>query len=447
MKNIIRNLIIIFLIINLTGCSLPTAPTNLIKPPLADASNLELKRTIEKFLPFNARLTMPTSLERSAKTFYLKDLTQNGQEEIIAFYKIDNSFSLGILVLAKDSNDKWNQMQLIEHYGDDINLVKFIDITGDDKPELLVGLEGGSSLDNQLFIYSFTANKYREIANISYSNFTYGDIDGDGLPEIVINKNTRQKDIPITVLEVYKHSGEGLDLIYNIDFDGYAGEILLGQAKSAIKGIFNEVYLGAHSAATHLIVREGGEFVEVFAQNPDIEMGFKPYPLPSKDVNDDGIIEMGIHKAPANTEHLAMVEIPWVEEWYQWDGEDGLIWLSQVYADYDNSFQWHIPADWLNKYTLTRENSENSSLVEFYDLTEHGHLVFSLLAIDTESWEAEKERLEHKDSDYLLLGENKLLAKIYIAIMPEPKTCRCLKPLNIDLGEIKAGFRMLNEFS
>lgn len=447
MKNIIRNVIIIFLIINLTGCSLPTAPTNLIKPPLADASNLELKRTIERFLPLNARLTMPTSLEKGAQAFYLIDLTQNGQEEIVAFYKIDNSFSLGVLVLTKDANDKWNEMQLIEHYGDDIKLVKFIDITGDNKAELLVGLGSGTSLDNQLFIYSFISNKYTEIANISYSNFTYGDIDGDDLPEIVINKNTRQKDIPITVLEVYKYSGEGLDLIYNIDFDGYAGEVLMGPAKSDTVGIFNEVYLGAHSAATHLIVRDGAEFVAVFGEKPDMEMGFKPYPLPSKDINNDGIIEMGIHQAPPRTGHLAMVEIPWVEEWYQWDGEDGLIWLSQVYADYDNSFQWHIPTTWQGQYTLTRENSENSSKVEFYDLTKHRHLLFSLLAIDTEVWETEKECLVHKDSDYLLLGENKLLAKMYIAIMPEAKTCKCLMPLDIDPEEIKAGFRMLNEFS
>lgn len=444
MKNIGLYFIISLLIINLTGCSLPTAPSNLIKPPIADEENIELKKNIERFLSPNARLTIPFSQEKTTQAFFLADVTGDGKEEVIAFYKIDNSFSLGVLILTKDQDNKWREIGRAEEYGEDIDLVKLLDITGDKLPELLVGFSSGSSLDKQLFIYSFTPNKMQEIANLPYSNLTTGNIKGENLPEIVISKNERRNDIPNTVVEVYEYKEENLTLFYATEFEGYPGELLIGQASPNVRGLFVEVYLGAHSAASYLLAYIEGQLVSVLAEdNEDIPCAFKPYPLPAKDVNGDGIIEIGIHQAPPGSEKLAMVEIPWVESWYKWDGESGIEWVCEVYADYGLGYEWRIPVEWQGKYTLTRENKEKSSRVEFYDLTNHQHRLFTLLSIETELWEAEAKRLEQKGNIYELLGENQLLGKVYVAILPEPRTCRCFLPITITLEEIEKRFEVI----
>ncbi|HZJ84319.1 MAG TPA: hypothetical protein VFD02_02080 [Syntrophomonadaceae bacterium] len=445
MKKISRKIVIILMMISLVGCSLPTAPSNLIKPPAEDEANMELKRIVDDFLPPEARLTIPKGKGEDNRAILLDDVTGDGREEIIAFFKTSD-FGLGFIILAADDKG-WQELSLVEEYGEEIDLVELTDITGDKKPELLVGFTSGSSLDNRLFMYSFSADGLKELATLPYSTFTLGDINGDKLVEIVVSKNERINDIPTTLVEIYKYGNGCLDLFHTSKFEGYPGELLVGQANRDTVGLFVEVYLGAHSAASYLLAYLEGELIPVLTEEyEDISYDFKPYPLPAQDANGDGIIEIGVHHAPPGSDGLAMVEIPWLENWYQWDGKNGLKWVSEVYADYGYGYKWEVPESWRGNYTLTRENSEESSLVEFYDLTKHQHKLFTFWCMETDLWENEKDRLELEDRTYAVLAENQLLDKVYVAILPEPKTCRCFLPMSVNLDEIKQGFALLTNY-
>ncbi len=431
------------------GCSLPTAPSNLISPPQANEADIKLKQDIEKLLPREARLTIPATQAGNSQTFFELDINGDGVDEVMAFYKLGNDgFQLGFMVLTPTAKGGWRELSRVDEYATDINLVEFVDIDGNGITEIMVGwAEGSYDLSNKLVIYSWTGNDLAALEPIPYRTMTSGDIDGDGRSEIAISKEKRVDDIPSVVVEIYKYKTGGFTINYTIEYEGcYPGELLIGKANEDTQGIFIETYLGAHSAATHLLVYSDGELQEAWAgDDADLITAFKPYPLPSKDVNGDGIIEVGVHKAPSGTFHLAMVEIPWVENWYRFDGDKGLEWVSEIYGDYGNNFAWKIPTEWLDKYTITREYSERKSRVDFYDLAEHSHKLFTLLSIEKELWEAESKYLEAKGHEYKILGENDLLNLVYIAIMPEPYTCQCLKPISISSEEVQAHFSIADE--
>lgn len=446
MKRIGPNLIIILMIISLTGCSLPTAPSNLIKPPYEDEASIKLKQTIENLLPAEARLTIPASQNGNSKAFFEVDINEDDSKEIIAFYKLGNEgFRHGFMVLTLDNNESWVEIGRVDEYAEDIAYVDFTDLTGDNLPELLVGWSGGGSgLNNELAIFTFNNKELVQLNSIAYSHLTIGDLDGDSLAEIAISKHERMQDIPNAVVEVYKYENHSFNLAYMEEFEAsYPGELIIGKASKENKGLFVETYLGAHSAASYLFIYKDEKLVNILKGERDyFSHTFKPYPLPSKDVNGDGIIEIGIHREPPGSEDLPMVEIPWVENWYQWDGEDGLEWVVEIYADYGLGYEWIIPSNWRDKYSLTRENTEEISRVEFYDLNKHKHKIFTLLVIDTELWNEEENQFIKEEKEYRVLEENQLLGKLYVGILPEPKTCRCLMPITISLEQISAQFRI-----
>jgi hypothetical protein len=206
---------------------------------------------------------------------------------------------------------------------------------------------------------------------------------------------------------------------YETEFEngGYPEQVLIGAAAKGLQGIFVDMGVGAHSAVTKLLIRENGEFKNIFN---DVQT-FKAYSLPSKDINNDGIVEIGMLIAPPETEESAMAGIPWVNNWYQWDGESGLM-LEPVREDYSNYFegyQFIIPENWRSKYTINKEADENSAVesVHFTYLAAEKKKaeLLALYHLPKEEWQKQEPKWQNNNETYVVLGENSrnmLVAKL-----------------------------------
>ena len=60
---------------------------------------------------------------------------------------------------------------------------------------------------------------------------------------------------------------------------------------------------------------------------------------------------------PPGWEKEAMAGIPWIFQYYNWDGEAGLTYVLERYLDNTRGFYIDIPKGWSGKYTLEKTDT------------------------------------------------------------------------------------------
>lgn len=66
----------------------------------------------------------------------------------------------------------------------------------------------------------------------------------------------------------------------------------------------------------------------------------------------DGIIEIPLLRSPLGYEGSSMAETEWITTWYKWDGNSGLIFNSESYANGRLGFEFHFPFRWKQNITV-----------------------------------------------------------------------------------------------
>ncbi|SFG94326.1 Repeat domain-containing protein [Desulfotomaculum arcticum] len=126
-----------------SGCSmLPSPESTIMAPQLAGAQTLDsdpLKTVVQKFLPSGAKLETPKN-PGGTKSIQQRDLDGDGKAELLATYRVgQNPGELGAVLLQEQQN-KWQKVwELNEALGIALDHASFADITGDGRPELLLG--------------------------------------------------------------------------------------------------------------------------------------------------------------------------------------------------------------------------------------------------------------------------------------------------------------------
>ncbi|WP_026074556.1 hypothetical protein [Brevibacillus massiliensis] len=388
------------------GCGMSALPDNLVKAPRLAQTQQAVTEAVMQALPEGAKLTVPSRpLPMSAVN--MKDLNGDGQDDAVAFYKKESSeFELGILVLENEAG-KWKQIANVEALGRELDYADFQDVTGDNLPELLVGLSGGAGLNSEISVYSLTGDHLKQIWRQKYSEIAVGDLTGDDRPEIAVLLHDHDK--LESKLKLYGYRDGEIKPVSELDMDGGINgfdQALIGSASPTVKGLFVDMGVGAHSAFTSLVIMKDGKLTDVFGKT---EYGgdktFKPYMLHSEDVNGDGIVEIGIQSQPVGSEELPMVEVPWINSWYQWDGSDGLKLVEEDYADYDVGFGFTIPAKWRDAYTV--EKVQSGVRFSYIGLSpERPAELLSLKWYSREDWKKQEETLKKKQVRYTVLGDN-----------------------------------------
>ncbi len=435
----------------LMGCRLPVLPAPLVKAPKLQINQAELLQAIQPFLPEGARLTIPIR-PQSNSAVWLADLDGDGTNDgAIAFYKkTDTNMELGVLVLEKDG-DRWQLRDHLKEMGRDFDYALFADISGDRLPELLLGCSGGkgttAGMNSDLTIYSSQSGKLVGGKRIPYADMATGNLNGDQRLDIAVMRRSESQTY-MTIVTVFHYEDAGIRETAQFELDGYPASLTVGEATKARQGLFADLGMGAHSARTVLLIPENGLWQRIFddLRSPT----FKAYPLPSLDANHDGIIEIGKQVAPPGTEKLAMVQIPWYEEWFQWDGKVGLQSVMFSYSDYLDRYRLVIPSAWQQQVTAERKDSSGLRVIDFFYLgpaKERLAPLLTLRAVPKGSWPAEEQGYQSGGQRYLVLGENG--DKVVVALLPaEPTQLTSAqfeeyRRLRLSEEQLKAGFTIL----
>lgn len=317
---------------------------------------------------------------------------------------------------------------------------------------MLIGVKGYGR-HKQLRVYKLEGNKYTQLCELDYDSFSAGDLDGDGRLEIASVMRI-DKEIPYVKLQVRSLSGNlykvGLEMA--LEDGSYPDNVVIGAASEDKQAIFVDLGIGAHSGLTEIIIKENGKYTSTLScdKGDELHHAFKPYPLLSKDINNDGIIEIGIQSMPPETDNLPMAAIPWINDWYRWNGNDGLIQkpVLQEYSNYGEGFRFIIPDNWSGKFTIENKTDEISDVksVHFVYLgtDKMKAELLALHIIPKEDWLRQEQLFQNNSRAYLLFGENS--KNMLVAELPRDysklseKSLKEYKEMLLDQENIKRRF-------
>ncbi|CAJ1004376.1 MULTISPECIES: VCBS repeat-containing protein [Bacillales] len=404
-----------------SACGLNDTPNALMRAPLADANQQSINQTVMQFLPPGSQLTVPLHPEE-ASAVNLQDLTGDGNPDLIAFYKTEKTdYEIGVLVLSQKEG-KWKKTASLTGIGSELDYVQFVDVTGDNVPEMLIGWGGGEGLNKELSIYSWQQEQMRELLKQSYAAMAVGDLTGDKKAELALISHDHDK--LTSKAEVYGIKDGQLDKLAELPLEGGVNgyeQATIGKATPTQSAIFVDAGIGAHSGMTELLVWQDGKLVRPLTKaDGDISMTFKPYVLPSEDINNDGIVEIGIHTQPPGTDDLAMVEIPWIASYYQWDGAAGLRHVEDHYQSYGIGTDFLIPARWKDKYTIEVDRDSANPPVRLLYYGQGGKekaTLLTLQAVPQKDWTKVEASLKEKQTPYIVLTEQG--QQVVVAIQPQ----------------------------
>lgn len=405
-KLIIIGIMMIFLV---TGCTYVKPPEALIRKPRSTIEN-ETHNIISEFLGADKTLTLAVN-QRNEEAVRRVDIDGDEEYELLVLYReideIYRSFQdLGILILKK-KGEKWHEINRISAGANNFDLVECVDITGDNKPEIFIGTDNEDGINKNLTIYSYSDGYFRNIYYSSYRSLGIGDLNENGLSELIIFDKKLESDVKYVKAISYSH-GDIVTLdeyvIYN---NSYYSNMIVGRASKDKIGIFIDYDSGTYNGYTDLVVMKNNKLIQVLS-DIRIRYGqiFKNYTAGSRDINNDGVIEMGFMGKIATSEDYADYYIPYIHKWYQWNGKNDMALVKKEYYNYRLGYKISIPLEWGENFAILEKSDEEK--VEFYSLDIARKLdkqIFSIKSFKREEWEEEKSNLN--EGTYIVLKQDR----------------------------------------
>lgn len=434
-KIITRISLIIFMITFLMGCG-----ADMVKPkaPKLPGVQEEIREELKRILRSDAKLTNVINGENK-NAVQLIDLDNDGEEEVVIFYIIENDPDpLRVLVLKKEDG-KWIEKDEIKGVGYGVDRVYYEDVTGDGNREIIIGWQLTDWMNKGVGVYQWDGKNIKEIFVESYEEMTLYDFDGDGKTEIFLVKLDR--DEFKSSGELFKYGFNDMKLLSTTELDGGVNghtNVVAGKVSENKNGVIIDSGLGAHSGLTELLVYEGNAFKNIFSDLEDNGI-LNPYMVVSGDYDEDGILEIPILREPMGYEGVAMAYISWITVWNKWDGKDGLYPIAEAYYNYSDGYYFKFPAKWDKKVTIDVSNEDlGNSKVVFSYLRNPKSKKRPLFAINTFSLKQWKELGKYHSEKYIEIQRN--IDKVYVVNIIDDSFKMALNE-----EEIKQNFFLLEE--
>lgn len=337
------------------GCGKTNDVTSLLETPKAyGEEQIRVETVIKEYLPVDAQyVTAKDDLPK--QSIFTEDINQDGAEEIFVLYR-DLKDNQQIRLLMLQESEGSYQKRFDE--GLSINSLltfQISDLTGNGNKAILIG---GSNSDtdtlNQLFIYDYDFSKLMKKVDRTYEWMDVWDYDGDKRPEILLLDGEAGKE---QRAELVKYQKGQLATISNLTLnpDVSFENIVPGNLLGGERALYADGGIGAHSMLTQIITYDGTKLIKI-GDDQDHTL-FKAYPAFSRDINQDGIIEVAGLYIPKGYEDAAFAEIPFISTYmdYGIDGSTQLI--EERYEDHGQHFFIKIPKEWNGKVTVKKSES------------------------------------------------------------------------------------------
>ncbi|WMJ80483.1 VCBS repeat-containing protein [Clostridium sp. MB40-C1] len=416
-----------------SGCSVMRSPVELIGKPKVTSKKIKEDYILSEILSKEETLTLALS-QKEMESIRSVDLDKDGKDELIVLFKENKEVFRGEnkygIIILKQLNGKWHEINRIYQKAYGVDLVECKDVTGDKKPDIIVGWNMNKEDEKLLNVYSWSEGYFHFVYKDVYKEIGIDDLDSDGKNELILLKKVAKTDA-ISV-EVFKYFNEKINNVdkFIIRNKNYYNTMKIGNVINNNKGIFIDFDMGTLLSYTDLLVMKNNKLVDVFKnESLDKPKTLKRSFIKSKDVNNDGIVEIGLTEKlsyPVKDEKtyhsINKNKLPVINGWYQWNGKEGIDLVLREYCNYDLGYKIIIPEKWGNEFTISVSYEENSEVnkVEFFSLDSKQGIenhIFSIESMSKNQWNNSKDML--KEKKYIVLKDDE--NNVILSVLPDNK--------------------------
>lgn len=374
------------LLLVLSGCNFMMDPKLLMKTPELSSEKETLRSVI------NAELKGAEIRPRDAadiSSIRVVDLNKDGVMEAVVFYETPLEKVKVHGMILENRDDTWVPKVRFDGEGQVLESFELKDVTGSGEINIVAGFSSGEKQPQKgLIVYSYTGTSVERILELPYNYFIIDDLNDDGKLDITVVSLKKDQYTTVTTYQ-YDESFQELD---KLELDNAVGgyyNVVHGNITADKRGIILDAISGELSGYSIIIVMEDGKLVDLI---PDQSSTLKDYQIMSGDVNDDGILEIGMLETPKGWEYIAFDDIPWLFSYYQWDPNKGLTFVMQQYMDLAGRFYFNLPKEWWGKVTIDIKSIKDEH-IKFVDIDTNATLAeirfFSLAEWEQvqEDWE------------------------------------------------------------
>ena len=329
----------------LVGCQKVPRQDNTLTKPIDDVAALE------EFLPAGAELLTPKKAEKK-QSIYMEDLNKDGNQEAFLLYRNPNGNRQVHMMFLVNENGAWQKKADMETGFIDVDTFDLADLDSNGTQEVILGCGmSDSGHDNQLYIYELQNGTLDQKADLSYDTLQISDFNDDQIPDLMV---LSKKENEMRTAGLYSYAEGRIKPISEIELDpeGTLENVALGTLADGKKALFADSGIGAHSMLTEIIVYENGNLKKVGDPSDSILM--KPYPLYSRDINGDGIVEVGGMYSPKGYEDAAMADIPFLSTYKDYYSDGSFQTVEERYSDSGRHFYVTIPTELHENVTIKR---------------------------------------------------------------------------------------------
>ncbi|MEE3497568.1 MAG: VCBS repeat-containing protein [Ruminococcus bromii] len=429
------------LLMSASGCDFTDfGSENMLRPPKSMGDEAEIEQLIADTAKGDYTLKYPKSGNyRSA--IVMTDLDGDGTSEAIAFYREKgNTTSIHMLVMY-DDDGSWKLSSDFVTETTDIDCVDFANVDGNGALEIFVGYATYSPNVNFLSCYSYGGGTTQAItAGQNYSAFYCGDLNSDGMDEVVtLSLYSTENEARASMLS-YDAEKKSMFAKATVPMDPNVVKyknVTICDLDNKTKGIVVDGSFASEEINTQVIYynNELSLLRNPLFKDKTKNLTQRTIPVICADINNDQLYEIPVvsqlpHSGSEGTETVADKII-----WNSFDlGSETLVQSVSMVANYDLKYTVKMPEKWQKDTVTALINSENNSTA-FYEWKddELGDELFEIKVFDVASWDKGQNK-----GNYTIIYKDNKYAYTFV-------NCNSKSEYELSDEEIKTAFSVLNE--
>lgn len=314
------------------GCSLDV--DSFLKPPLAQGVQQQVQTALETYIRDSGRSTTRYNLQypsegQHTSAFVVCDeagqpVAENGGEPAmaVAFYSFTGAKEEAHINLLRRSGEEWVSLGDVTGFGTEILQVGFGDLDGDGLAELVAGFSTYSSRDHRLVLFSLSGGLTVLDTEQLYTQLYIGDLRGQEQDGLLLLRIGAANEVSA---ELYALEESRLSSIGKTPLDGYIqqfGDMTLCALDSRVNGLYVDAVKNGGAMITELIYYDGSTLQAPFydPKTKETTATLRAMKLAARDIDGDGELDVPTGTLlPGYTPEQNLPSYAWLTQWRSWD--------------------------------------------------------------------------------------------------------------------------------
>jgi len=283
--------------------------------------------------------------------YVMKDITGDGVQDALAFYSLQPEGAMTHIALLVKRDGAWACVDDVEGLATEIERIQFGDLDGDGTPEIFAGYSMYNTRDRRLVMYTWSEEHLVERYTDTYTKMVIDKITDEKCDDLMLFR-LRAKDERATATLFTMKNGEVTEQS-TAQINGNIlqfGEYALCDLNDGTRALFQECSKDNNATITELLLWDGQSLTAPLYDPAEniTRVSARESGLPATDINGDGIIEWpqsfrmaGYELVP--TENMEL----WMSMWVTWDPkiEEPALVTTNIVNPYDG-YCIEIPREW-----------------------------------------------------------------------------------------------------